>query len=343
MYDPLPEVLARLRSRGIEPRKSGSGWSSRCPAHEDRTPSLSIHCGQDGRVLVHCHAGCRFADIAASLGLSPSELFSDNRRPFRAQPPCRLRPAERKQAVIVASSRSFETWAEALRSRSGKPSATWLYHDATGREIGAVARFTAGATGKTFRQASLSSDGRWVAKGMPAPRPLYRLPMLLSSHGTVYVVEGEKCAEAVAELGLNATTSVGGASNAHYSDWAPLAGRPVVIVPDADEQGANYAKHVAVLAREARAAEIRIMDIVTIWPAAPPKGDIADWILLQPPEARSELGVMLEHQTSQAPAAFPSRQPPTVSSRRVRQPKRPPRSSLRQNGVPPMRPTNNFR
>jgi hypothetical protein len=269
-------------------------------------------------------------------------LFSDNSRPLRAQPPCRLRPAERKQAAVVASSRSFETWAEAVRSRSGEPSATWLYHDATGREIGAVARFTAEATGKTFRQASLSSDGRWVAKGMPAPRPLYRLPMLLSSHGTVYVVEGEKCAEAVAELGLTATTSVGGASNAHHSDWAPLAGRRIAIVPDADEQGANYAKHVATLARGAGAAEIRITDIAAIWPAVPPKGDIADWILLHPPEARSELGVMLEHQTSKAITAFPSRQPPTVSSRRVRRPERPPRSSLRQNGMPSMRRANNF-
>jgi putative DNA primase/helicase len=342
MYDPLSEVLARLRSRGIEPRKSGSGWSSRCPAHEDRTPSLSIHCGQDGRVLVHCHAGCRFADVTASLGLSPSELFSDYSRPFRAQPPCCLRPVERQQAAIAAPSRSFETWAEAVRSSSGAPSATWLYHDATGREIGAVSRFTVGTTGKTFRQASRSSDGRWVAKGMPAPRPLYRLPKLLASRGTVYVVEGEKCAEAVAELGLAATTSVGGASNAHHSDWAPLAGRRAVIVPDADEQGASYAKQVAVLAREAGAAEIRITDIAEIWPAVPPKGDIADWILMHPPEGRAELGVWLERLVSQALAACPWPQPPTVSSRRLRRPKRPPRSTLRQDGTSQRQRANNI-
>ena len=35
-----------------------SGWMARCPGHEDRHPSLSIREGDDGRILIHCHAGC---------------------------------------------------------------------------------------------------------------------------------------------------------------------------------------------------------------------------------------------------------------------------------------------
>jgi putative DNA primase/helicase len=337
MVDPLTEVLSRLRSRGIEPRKSRTGWSSRCPAHDDRTPSLSIACGQDGRVLIHCHAGCRFTDVAASLGLSPGDLFSDSSHWSPSGPPCTRIPAARQRTPMAPSPRSFATWTEALKSRSGTPSATWLYHDAAGRVIGAVARFSGGATGKTFRQASLSSDGRWLAKGMPAPRPLFRLPMLLAAHGTVYVVEGEKCAEAVASLGLIATTSIGGASNAHHSDWAPLAGRCVVIVPDADEQGTNYANHVAALAHEAHAAEIRIVDIAAIWPAVPPKGDIADWILMNPPEFRSDLPEVLEHHASQALLASLPKPKPAVSSRRLWRQRRPPRAEGLTGEMPLMR------
>jgi hypothetical protein len=47
-------------------RKSGSGWSARCPSHEDRTPSLSITF-RDGKILLHCHAGCSQDDVITAL------------------------------------------------------------------------------------------------------------------------------------------------------------------------------------------------------------------------------------------------------------------------------------
>ena len=43
----------------LNARRIGQGkWQGRCPAHADRSPSLSVAEGQDGRVLVHCFAGC---------------------------------------------------------------------------------------------------------------------------------------------------------------------------------------------------------------------------------------------------------------------------------------------
>jgi putative DNA primase/helicase len=48
-------------------RKSGSDWIACCPAHEDRNPSLSLRDSGDGRVLVHCHAGCTQAAVIAAL------------------------------------------------------------------------------------------------------------------------------------------------------------------------------------------------------------------------------------------------------------------------------------
>ena len=79
---------------------------------------------------------------------------------------------------------------------------------------------------------------------MTAPRPLYRLVELLASSGRVYVVEGEKAADAVASLGLVATTSAGGAKAAAKTDWSPLAGRKVVILPDNDAPGEAYAAEI---------------------------------------------------------------------------------------------------
>ena len=45
-------------ARALSGRRSGRGWTARCPAHDDRDPSLSISISQEGKTLVHCHAGC---------------------------------------------------------------------------------------------------------------------------------------------------------------------------------------------------------------------------------------------------------------------------------------------
>jgi len=68
-----PAALLLPRLHGM--RKAGSGWFANCPAHEDRSPSLSITEGDDGRLLLHCHAGCKVHDILAAVGLTVSDLF----------------------------------------------------------------------------------------------------------------------------------------------------------------------------------------------------------------------------------------------------------------------------
>lgn len=57
-------------------RRTNTGWIARCPAHEDRSPSLSIHEGRDGRTLLKCYAGCDVAAIARALQLEVSDLFT---------------------------------------------------------------------------------------------------------------------------------------------------------------------------------------------------------------------------------------------------------------------------
>jgi len=56
-------------------RKTGRGYTARCPAHEDRTASLSISEGTDGRILLHCFAGCGAGDVVTALGLQLADLF----------------------------------------------------------------------------------------------------------------------------------------------------------------------------------------------------------------------------------------------------------------------------
>lgn len=73
-------------------RTGASQWIARCPAHEDRSPSLSVRELEDSRILVHCFAGCDVESILDAVGLTFDALFPDKpidhakplRRPFPA-------------------------------------------------------------------------------------------------------------------------------------------------------------------------------------------------------------------------------------------------------------------
>ena len=70
---------AALLDRLICVKPTGMGrWLARCPAHEDRSPSLSVRELEDGRVLVNCFAGCGAIDVLDALGLEWGALFPSN-------------------------------------------------------------------------------------------------------------------------------------------------------------------------------------------------------------------------------------------------------------------------
>lgn len=65
-------VLSRLEKvRRTAPDK----WAARCPAHDDKGPSLAIRELSDGRLLLHCFAGCSVPEIVTAVGLQLSDLF----------------------------------------------------------------------------------------------------------------------------------------------------------------------------------------------------------------------------------------------------------------------------
>src|SRR5262249_23541996 len=126
---PIETLLAKLPGA----RKTGNGWSARCPAHDDRKASLSVSEGDDGRALVKCHAGCDTAAILSAIGptfahLSPPKPDATSNRNGKPKP----------------SGQAFATGKDAvadLERRHGKRSALWIYHDASGEPIGLVVRW----------------------------------------------------------------------------------------------------------------------------------------------------------------------------------------------------------
>ena len=80
-------LLERLRAEtGRKPSESGDGFSACCPAHGDGNPSLSIKMCKDGRILVHCFAGCEVREILDCLGMSMTDLMPDAPGDGRATP-----------------------------------------------------------------------------------------------------------------------------------------------------------------------------------------------------------------------------------------------------------------
>lgn len=160
---------------------------------------------------------------------------------------------------------------EQERPSGPKIVATYDYRDASGTRLFQVIR----REPKDFRQRRPDGAGQWVYNLQGVTRVLYRLPQLLRAgpHTTIYVVEGEKDCDALAERGLVATTNPGGSGKwlAQYSE--ALRGRPVVILPDNDAAGQKHAEDVA-QHLAGIASSVRIVRL----PDLPEKGDASDWL-----------------------------------------------------------------
>jgi putative DNA primase/helicase len=155
----------------------------------------------------------------------------------------------------------------------GQPAAWWDYFNSEGKIVGRVVRFQPPGRAKEYRQCRPAADGwQWKMNGLRLP--LYRLPDLLRAPAaTVYLVEGEKVADALRGLGLLATTNPGGAGKFTALHAKTLTGRDVVLLPDNDEPGRRHrAKTCAALVQAG--AQVRVVQL----PGLPPKGDAVQWI-----------------------------------------------------------------
>lgn len=167
--------------------------------------------------------------------------------------------------------------------------AGWRYLDPTGQLLGFIVRFDRQADGLladkqfkpfTFCTAS-NGGGEWRCKSFSDPRPIFGLNLLASRPSArVLVVEGERTAVAAGKRFPEyvVVSSSGGAKAARKTDWAPLAGRHVVVWPDADEPGVRYGHDVARLALNTGAASVHTVSVPSTFPSgwdladAPPTG-----------------------------------------------------------------------
>ncbi len=236
MNQALSNVLSRLK--GV--KRCGNGYKAYCPAHDDQKQSLHVSEGKDGRVLIHCHAGCSVNNICQALGIEVKDLFPQKPEVY----------AGGKSPVV----------------------ATYDYRDANGKLLFQVCR----TADKRFFQRRPDGKGGWI-NGLGDVKPvLYRLPEVLQAvkqGETIFIPEGEKDVDNLARLGLAATTSPMGAGKwrKDYSDW--LKGANVVILPDNDEPGKKHAQQVA-KSLYGKAASVKVLEL----PDLPEKGDISDWL-----------------------------------------------------------------
>lgn len=230
---PLETVIAKLAAAGCNPRQSTGRlqYHARCPnttahRHGDRNPSLSVAQGDDGRALIHCATGCTIETITQTLGLTIIDLYPDRE------------PANQRPHIT----------------------ATYPYVDNDGTLLFQVVRLTP----KSFRQRQPDGNGgwRWGLDGI-TNRPLYRLPAVTHAvhHGeTIWIVEGEKDADALTRAGHTATCNLGGAGPTKWrpEHTAALTGAQLVeIVADDDPPGREHALHIAQQLRP-HVAEIRL-------------------------------------------------------------------------------------
>ncbi|QDV91074.1 hypothetical protein RAS2_21640 [Phycisphaerae bacterium RAS2] len=297
--DPVQLVLSRIP--GAQQR--GNGWVACCPAHDDRHPSLSISIGNDGRALVRCFGGCAVETVVSKLGLKMRDLMPPG--PGSGVSGKAVAPTPSGKA----NRRAFATAQEALgqlERTSGPHSAGWTYLDALGEPVGVVVRWDQRDGGKEIRPISKTESG-WVFSAMSEPRPLFGLPQLVNQavgSQPILVVEGEKCAEAVAGLSFLVTTSSGGSNAARKTDWRPLAGRQVVIIPDHDAAGARYAADVAAcLGRISPPATVMTSSITGIWPDAPDSADLADYVASQRRAGKNDTSIRQDIESLVAKAA----------------------------------------
>jgi len=229
----LDNILSRLQGVKAE----GGGFAALCPAHEDNKASLSIT-QKDGKVLMHCHAGCTTEAVLSSIDLTLKNLFP--------------------------------TLSTSWESRVDK---TYPYHNANGKLVYQVVRLK---DPKDFRQRQPNGNNGWIWNMKGIDRVLYRLPDVLKAvkeGKPIFIPEGEKDCDTLTNLDLEATTNPGGASQPWLKLYTnALTGAQLILLPDNDDAGR---KRVQTIVRAVgRACRMKIVEL----PGLPPKGDVSDWI-----------------------------------------------------------------
>ena len=261
-------IKAETIAKALGGRKSGGGWMARCPAHDDREPSLSIRDAEDGKVLVRCHAGCDQERVIATFGradcgrrTSQRSLMRPQRRDARAIDQPDRDDAKRSEAALAiwqsampAEGTLVETYL-ASRGLHLPPPPTLRFHAGLKHPSGGiwpamVALVTRGSddTPLAIHRTFLARDG--AGKAPVDPQKMMLGPcrggaVRLAEPGDVLMVgEGiETCLAAMQATGHPAWAALS-TSGLRALDL-PKDVRDVIVLADGDDPGEAAARECA--------------------------------------------------------------------------------------------------
>jgi DNA primase len=260
-------MTAETIAKALGGHRAGGTWMACCPVHDDRSPSLSISAGKDGKVLVRCHAGCEQRDLIAALqerGLwqTTGRVLGIARNPRRRMAEeldaDALKRCAAALAIWQASQAAKETTvATYLRSRGLDlpASPTLRFHVGLKHPSGdlwpaMVALVTNGATGSPIavHRTFLARDGGGKAPVDPAKMmlgPCRGGVVRLGEPGAVLMVgEGiETCLAAMQATGKAAWAAL--STSGLRSLDLPRDIRDVIVLADGDEPGEAAAQDCA--------------------------------------------------------------------------------------------------
>jgi hypothetical protein len=252
-------MTARDLAAALGARRNGSGWMARCPAHDDRNPSLSIGEADDGKVLVRCHAGCSQEQVIAALrsrGLWGGGGHSYRPPPYRDDNRSQAATAEQKTA------RARELFRRCMRAERTLGQVYWgwrgfdiaippdiryhprLWHGPSGRELPALVAAVRNVDGElvAIHRTFLAPNGR--GKANVEPNRMVLGPCRGAAVRLAPAAERMAVSEGL-ETGLSVAQSTGLAVWAAVSAPGlqslvlpplPLAGRVIILV-DHDKAG----------------------------------------------------------------------------------------------------------
>ncbi len=242
------EFLSLLQSKtGHSPHKTSDGYSACCPAHDDQKPSLSLSEGQDGKILLHCFAGCTTEAICTSLNIQQSHLFD---KP--------VNPVARKKTI-------------------------YPYQDETGKELYRKVRIEPGFNGqaKSFYWERTDENGSIARNLKDCRKVLYRLPELLkgiSKNEPIFLVEGEKDVDNLAKYCLIATTS---SESLTWTDefTETLKNANAVILYDMDKTGLQR-KNLLYEKLHTKTKRLCVVDLPGLEYQESHGSDVSDWLAM---------------------------------------------------------------
>jgi putative DNA primase/helicase len=260
-------MTAEVIAKALGGRKAGAAWMARCPAHEDREPSLSCADGDNGKVLVRCHAGCEQHRVIAALrarglwsdagqrgGKTIGSQSGATNQPDRGNETCTQAALRLWGATVAAPGTLVETYLAARNIVIPVPAALRFHaamkHPGGQRWPAMVALVTRGADGASIavHRTFLARDGRSKAPVEPTKMMLGPcrggVVPLGQAGDRLMIAEGIETALSAMQATAQPAWAALSTSGLRCLDLA-IAVRDVIVLADGDEPGEAAAQDCA--------------------------------------------------------------------------------------------------